>query len=302
MQILFNPFHFSIKVVKMLFLIVLTLTAFFVCGVFSVDTDRVTMTEGDSLTLETGIKTIHLEDIKWYYDNSRIAQINGDQSFICTDVHCNTGTERFRNRLKLDHQTGSLTITDTRTTDSGLYKLQMINNSSIGERIFSVAVVDVPATERDEMLRKSVMEGESVTLDPGLKKNPNDVMTWYFNDTLVAEITGDQSQICTDDECKERFRDRLELDLQTGSLTIMNIKSTDSGLYKLQIIISTRRRRRSISITSWKTFILTVFDFALPSAAVAGICLCSAARCCCSCCDLLWQASNKKERQQEVLQ
>ncbi|XP_043078751.1 uncharacterized protein LOC122327444 isoform X6 [Puntigrus tetrazona] len=172
----------------------------------------------------------------------------------------------------------------------------MINNSSIGERIFSVAVVDVPATERDEMLRKSVMEGESVTLDPGLKKNPNDVMTWYFNDTLVAEITGDQSQICTDDECKERFRDRLELDLQTGSLTIMNIKSTDSGLYKLQIIISTRRRRRSISITSWKTFILTVFDFALPSAAVAGICLCSAARCCCSCCDLLWQASNKKER------
>ncbi len=97
-------------------------------------------------------------------------------------------------------------------------------------------------------------EGESVTLASGVTENPNDVMMWYFNDTRIAEITGDQSKICTDDQCKDRFRDRLKLDHQTGSLTITNIRTTDSGLYKLQIIISDSR----FSITREKRFSVTV--------------------------------------------
>ncbi len=82
------------------------------------------------------------------------------------------------------------------------------------------------------MKRKSVKEGESVTLDPGVTKKTNDLMTWYFNDTII------QSKICTDDQCKERFRGRLKLDHQTGSLSITNTRTTDSGVYKLQIISS----------------------------------------------------------------
>ncbi|XP_059426038.1 uncharacterized protein LOC132160294 isoform X2 [Carassius carassius] len=251
----------------MIFLILLTLTAFFMSGVFGVDTDKVTMMKGDSVTLQTGVKIIKLEDIKWYFNNTRIAQINGDLSYICTDVGCNNGTERFRDRLKLDHQTGSLTIMNTRTTDSGEYELKIIS-SSISEKTFSVTVLDVSDTERDETKRKSVKEGDSVTLDTDVIKTPNDLMTWYFNNSLIAEITGDHSKICTDDECKKRFRDRLKLDHQTGSLTIMNTRTTDSGEYQLQISSS------SISIIRWKTFIVSVFDVALSSAAVAGICVC----------------------------
>ncbi len=124
-----------------------------------------------------------------------------------------------------------------------------------------VCVSGVPAAQRDQ--KKSVVEGESVTLDLGVAKKTNDSMTWYFNDTLIAEITGDQSKICTDDQCKERFRDRLKLDLQTGSLTITNTRTTDSGLYKLQITSSRssssiRRRRHSISVTSLKWFSVSV--------------------------------------------
>ncbi len=90
-------------------------------------------------------------------------------------------------------------------------------------------VSGIPVAKRDEMKRKSVKEGESVTLDPGETKKTNDLMAWHFNDTII------QNKICTEDQCKERFRGRLRLDHQTGSLTIMNITTTDSGLYQLQI-------------------------------------------------------------------
>uniref|UniRef100_A0A671R163 Immunoglobulin V-set domain-containing protein n=1 Tax=Sinocyclocheilus anshuiensis TaxID=1608454 RepID=A0A671R163_9TELE len=94
------------------------------------------------------------------------------------------------------------------------------------------------------MRRKSVKEGESVTLEFGEIKKTNHSMAWYFNDTLIAEISEDSSEICTDDQCKERFRDRLKLDHQTGSLTVTNTRTTDSGLYQLQI----RNRRDSEKI------------------------------------------------------
>ncbi len=123
----------------------------------------------------------------------------------------------------------------------------------VSERSFNqllVCVSDVSAADRDKMRRMSVKEGESVTLESGEINKTNNSMAWYFNDICIAEIIKDPSEICTDDQCKERFRDRLRLDLQTGSLTITNTKTTDSGLYQLQI----RRIRFSII----KSFIVTV--------------------------------------------
>ncbi|XP_048038435.1 uncharacterized protein LOC125263482 [Megalobrama amblycephala] len=250
-----------------------TLCAFFVFGVFGIDTDEESVKEGDSVTLNTGVKVTQKHRIRWFFNGNRIAEIIGGQSRICTDDLCK---ERFRDRLKLDHQTGSLTIMNIRTTDSGEYKLQIIIDSS-SFKIFIVNVTGVAAAQRDEL--KTVKEGESVTLDPGATKNLNDVMTWYFNDILIAEITGDQSKICTDVQCDERFRDRLKLDHQTGSLTIMKTRNTDSGEYKLEIIssrisIQRRRRRRSVSITSVKSFrvsVIAVPDSDLSSGAVAAI-------------------------------
>ncbi|XP_059426024.1 uncharacterized protein LOC132160287 [Carassius carassius] len=241
-------------------------------GVFGVGPDKqsVSVMEGDSVIFRTGVKTNQQEDIKWYFGDTRIAQISGDLSKICTDVQCNEGTERFRDRLKLDHQTGFLTIMNITNTDSGLYELKIISSTSSSDKMFNVTVSGVSAAERDEIKRKSVKEGEFVTLGSDKTKSPNDEMKWYFNETLVAVINGDQSTICTDDVCKERFRDRLKLDHQTGSLTIMNITNTDSGEYKLQIISS----NSSLCITRVKRFCVTVIavpDSGRSSAAVAGI-------------------------------
>uniref|UniRef100_A0A673KXT3 Ig-like domain-containing protein n=1 Tax=Sinocyclocheilus rhinocerous TaxID=307959 RepID=A0A673KXT3_9TELE len=225
------------------------------------DEESVFVMEGDSVTLHTNIEANQQGKMRWYFNDTQVAAIIGEKREICTDDECK---EIFRDRLKLDHQTGSLTITNTRTTDSGVYKRKVINSGSFSDKIFSVSVHGVSAAERDEMKRKSVKEGESVTLDPGVVKNLNGVMTWYFSDILMAEITGDQSKICTDDQCDERFRDRLELDHQTGSLTITNTRTSDSGLYKLQITSS------SFSISRIST-VLTVIDSGLSLSAIAGV-------------------------------
>ncbi|KAL0161373.1 hypothetical protein M9458_045098, partial [Cirrhinus mrigala] len=209
--------------------------------------------EEDSVIFHTGVVTNQQEDIKWYFNSIRIAQINGVLSLICTDVHCNKGTERFRDRLKLDHQTGSLTIMNITTMDSGVYELKIISSSSSGEKIFNVNVNGISTAEQEEVKRN---KGESFTLDSSEISKPNVVMTWYFNVALIAQIAGDSNKTCTDVQCKntdERFRDRLEVN-QIGSLTIKDTRITDSGLYKLQINISDS----SFSITRVKTFSVTV--------------------------------------------
>ncbi len=101
---------------------------------------EVSVMEGDSVSLHTGVKTDQQHTIRWFYNNIRITQITGDQSKFCSDDLC---PERFRDRLELD-QTGSLTIRNTRTTDSGDYHLQITSSSSSFSvrrmRSFSVSV------------------------------------------------------------------------------------------------------------------------------------------------------------------
>ncbi|KAK7136650.1 hypothetical protein R3I93_016865 [Phoxinus phoxinus] len=225
--------------------------------VHGVTADIVSVMEGESVTLNTGVQTNQQYRIRWYYNDILIARINGDLSNICTDVQCNKVTERFRDRLKLDRQTGSLTITHTRDTDSGEYTLEIISRGSYSEKIFSISVYGVTGVDTEEV---SVKEGDSVTLNTGVQINQQYRITWYYNDILIARITGDLSYICTDVQCNEdteRFRDRLKLDHQTGSLTITHTTDTDSGEYTLWII-----SRRS---NSEKIFSVSVHAFSAPA-------------------------------------
>ncbi|XP_050951407.1 titin isoform X3 [Labeo rohita] len=216
----------------------------------SADGGSVSVMEGDSVTLHTGVETNQRDVVRWYFNDFLIAQITGYRKKICTGVQCqHQNNWRLEDRLTLDHQTGSLTITNIRTTDSGVYELKIVSRTRIiSENSFNVTVHDVPVAERDQMKSKSLRHGESVTLDPGVITNPNDVMTWHFNDTLFAEITGDQSNIITN-HSYWRVRDGLKLDHHTGSLTITNSRITDSGDYQLQISSSRFNIIRSFSVT-----------------------------------------------------
>ncbi|KAF4097280.1 hypothetical protein G5714_021288 [Onychostoma macrolepis] len=111
-------------------------------GVFgdTVAEKSVSVKEGDSVTLQINVTEIQTDDnIMWTFGTNRslIAKMNGVTSTIF-----NGTDERFRDRLKLDHQTGSLTIMNTRTTDSGLYEAEISRSSSVDKYRFNVTVYD----------------------------------------------------------------------------------------------------------------------------------------------------------------
>ncbi len=97
---------------------------------------------------------------------------------------------------------------------------------------------------------KSVTEGESVTLE--IDVNTDNEIQWRFGhrDILIALIHRQSGKIHVfDNALGGRFRDRLELDHQTGSLTITDTRTTDSGLYKPQIISSTQTHLNTFNLT-----------------------------------------------------
>ncbi len=85
----------------------------------------------------------------------------------------------------------------------------------------------------------SVLEGDSVALNSGFTEMmDDDLILWRFGseNTLIAKISVmDDRMTVYDDVLDERFRDRLKLDHQTGSLIITNTRTEHTGLYKLQI-------------------------------------------------------------------
>ncbi|XP_067271434.1 uncharacterized protein [Pseudorasbora parva] len=187
---------------------------------------EISVEEGDSVTLDNDLTEMNNEDrIQWSFENgSVIAEYNKWANKITVFDDVLDG--RFRDRLKLDNQTGSLTITNITTTDSGVYKLDI----NYMQMIFTLTVYGVKEI--------SVEEGDSVTLDNDLTEmNNEDRIQWSFeNGSVIAEYNKWANKITVfDDVLDGRFRDRLKLDNQTGSLTITNITTTDSGVYKLDI-------------------------------------------------------------------
>ncbi|XP_048038249.1 uncharacterized protein LOC125263289 [Megalobrama amblycephala] len=187
----------------------------------------VTVIEGDSVTLNFHLTERIDDEIQWSFEDTLIAEINvtADSFTVYDDVL----DGRFRDRLKLDNQTGSLTITNTTTEHAGHYSVRYILANYPMMMTFILTVYGVESV--------SVNEGDSVTLNSDLTEmKDDDEILWMFGneETLIAEInvTADRFTVY-DDVLDGRFRDRLKLDNQTGSLTITNIKTEHAGDYKL---------------------------------------------------------------------
>uniref|UniRef100_A0A8C1ADK0 Immunoglobulin subtype domain-containing protein n=1 Tax=Cyprinus carpio carpio TaxID=630221 RepID=A0A8C1ADK0_CYPCA len=90
----------------------------------------------------------------------------------------------------------------------------------------------------------TVMEGDTVTLNTDITKKEHDKMLWYFEDTRIALINGHPNTSCLYDGEDGRFRDRLKVDYETGSMIITDITTEHAGRYEAEIIRSESSGKR----------------------------------------------------------
>ncbi|XP_073669674.1 uncharacterized protein [Paramisgurnus dabryanus] len=206
---------------------------------------QMSVMEGDSVTLHTDLTEIQRDEkILWLYEheNTVLAQINrAAHIFFINDI----AKKRIVPKLHVDHQKGDLTIRNIGAAQSGLYQVHIISGMHTIHKRFNITVSDGFKTI-------SIMKGDSVTLHTDLTDIQRDHVMWWISDTVIAEIDGKAQIISTYDGNNGRFGDRLKLNNQTGDLTITDIRSTEAGLYNLEI--------SGIGHTLHKMFILTVCD------------------------------------------
>ncbi|XP_050950122.1 uncharacterized protein LOC127153199 isoform X3 [Labeo rohita] len=121
----------------------------------------VSVTEGDSVTLHTDVVDTEmprsfLYQIEWRWlqpEHTRIATVFWRNSVT---YHITYYDERFRGRVQVDSQTGSLTIRNIRSTDSGLYRMQ----SPFTRESFTVTVyarLPIPVITRSSQQKCSLL-------------------------------------------------------------------------------------------------------------------------------------------------
>uniref|UniRef100_A0A673KBX4 Ig-like domain-containing protein n=1 Tax=Sinocyclocheilus rhinocerous TaxID=307959 RepID=A0A673KBX4_9TELE len=91
--------------------------------------------------------------------------------------------------------------------------------------------------------------GDSVTLNTDVTEvQKDDQIVWMIGpqEIRIAEI---KNQTIDMFESNETFGDRLQMNNQTGSLTIRNIRTEHTGLYMLQIITNKETSRKRFNLT-----------------------------------------------------
>uniref|UniRef100_A0A8C1UQE5 Ig-like domain-containing protein n=1 Tax=Cyprinus carpio TaxID=7962 RepID=A0A8C1UQE5_CYPCA len=178
---------------KKMFLKLVLFSVWRLLGVFgdTVTVESVSVLEGDSVTLDSDLTKMMDEDlILWRFgsENTLIAEI--DLMASSMTVYDDVLDERFRDRLKVDHQTGSLIITDTRTEHTGLYKLQ----SNSVRKNFSLTVyarlsVPVISSNSSQCSSSSSSSHQNCSLLCSVVNVGHVTLSWYKGNSLLSSIS-----------------------------------------------------------------------------------------------------------------
>ncbi|XP_058615775.1 uncharacterized protein LOC131529849 isoform X2 [Onychostoma macrolepis] len=146
--------------------------------------------EGDSVTLNTDVTEIREDNsILWKFGagNSHIAKISREKQIFFKYDDVLDG--RFRDRLKMDHQTGSLTITNITSKHAGLYNLE-ITGAKWSSKTFSVSVyarLPVPNITRD--CSSSSSSSSYCSLLCSVVNVSHVTLSWYKGNRLLSSIS-----------------------------------------------------------------------------------------------------------------
>uniref|UniRef100_A0A8C2HF05 Ig-like domain-containing protein n=1 Tax=Cyprinus carpio TaxID=7962 RepID=A0A8C2HF05_CYPCA len=162
-------------------------------GVFG---DSVSVMEGDLVTLNslnsdlTDIR--EGDDILWKFgaEKSLIAKMNKKRKIFSTH---NAPDERFRDRVKLDNQTGSLTITNITTEHAGLYELE-ISGAKLTSKTFNVSVythlpVPVISSNSSQCSSSSSSSQQNCSLVCSVVNVGHVTLSWYKGNSLLSSIS-----------------------------------------------------------------------------------------------------------------
>ncbi|KAK7136744.1 hypothetical protein R3I93_016948 [Phoxinus phoxinus] len=160
-------------------------------GVFGVETGEITkVTEGDSVTLNSRLQ--RGEELFWLFgpQETPIAKINKKEGVFKTYEDADRG--RFRGRLELDYETGSLTITNTRTEHAGVYQLQIISKT-VSYKTFTVSVyarLPIPVISRDSsQCSSSSSSSSSCSLVCSVLNVSHVTLSWYAGISVLSSIS-----------------------------------------------------------------------------------------------------------------
>ncbi|XP_042604493.1 T-lymphocyte surface antigen Ly-9-like [Cyprinus carpio] len=211
--------------------------------IFNVDVsdvvESVSVMEGDTVTLHTGVTEIQREDkILWKF---------GDKATLIANL--NGAVDGWRNVVYLNDQNGHLTFRNIQSNQHGKYEVEVISSSMVLHRIFRIAFNGVFSL--DGVKKMSVWEGNSFTLQTRITDIPgDDVIEWTFGPQNTSIVKTDREKaILRYNEDDVRFTNRLHLDIKTGDLTISNIKTDVAGLYHIKITKSMYAIQKSFSVT-----------------------------------------------------
>ncbi|ROL49266.1 hypothetical protein DPX16_0503 [Anabarilius grahami] len=207
--------------------------------------------KGDSVTLNYDTEIQKDDKIQWKFGEKLIAEMTGEnrENPQWTD-------DEFRDQMKLEPQTGSLFIQQTRSEHSGLYKIEINTSDYSTFRLFSLIVCD-------EQKSVSVMMGEDVTLRVNPQIQTGDKIFWMFGDDNRAIAKNTKEKCEEESEYSDlRFIPKVYLDRHTGDLTIKTISISDPGEYKLKIIRNGK--------ASFKLFNVTVSEHQVNKSVLKG--------------------------------